>query len=101
MGDPAGRRLGDQILLLPAHAERDVAALHAPLGDGVPLVDVALLAIVDDAVAAVVGRRQHGRIGEEVVLEGRQRLRGGWKRRGRQSTEGEYREQAPHAVDMM
>ncbi len=73
-----GRQL--QILLLPAHAERNVGALDAALRHLVALVDVARLAIVDDGIGAAILRRQHGGIGEEIVLE---RLKAGCMRRKR------------------
>ena len=67
--DLAGVGLQLQILLLAAHAERDIGALDAALRHLVALVDVARLAIVDDGIGAAVVRRQRRGIGEEIVLE--------------------------------
>ena len=52
--DLAGRGLELQVLLLAAHAERDVGALDAALRHLVALVDVARLAVVDDGIGAAV-----------------------------------------------
>lgn len=61
------------ILLLPAHAKRNVGTLDPPLGDFIAAVDIAHFLIVDRLESAVVVALDDSLFRKELVFEGFQR----------------------------
>ena len=74
--DGSGVGLHGDVFLHPVDAGRDIRRLGAPLGRLVAALEVARLAIVDDAQRPALRGLDDRAIGEKIVLEGLQRRSG-------------------------
>ena len=68
MPDIPSRRLQQEILLLPADAERDICGPDAPFRNLITLVDVSHLIVVNDQIGPAILGREDARIREQLIL---------------------------------